>query len=94
MSSDFLKDLDISEEERKKLASFGASNPKALLSLRRASRDAFDSYLGNDRADAIARQLEALLTGEEKESLKTPLTRPGHLGARMDEPPSRKDRKP
>ena len=53
MAATFLDAFDLSDEERAKLASFGARSPLALLSLRRASPQAFDNYLGPERSAAI-----------------------------------------
>jgi hypothetical protein len=86
--AEFLKNLPISEEERAKLSKLGAGTPLALLSMRKASKDAFDSYVGRDRADAIAGELEMLLTREEAESLKRPAKGVGRFGARLDPLPT------
>ena len=94
MSQEFLKHLNLSEEERAKLAKLGAKTPKALLSMRRASRDAFDAYLGllhdRARADAIAGELEKLITDDEREALKSPPKPAGKLGARLEPLPRSK----
>ncbi len=50
MPADFLKALQISDEERTKLAKLSAKTPLALLAMRKASRDAFDEHVGRDRA--------------------------------------------
>ncbi|MBZ5726651.1 MAG: hypothetical protein LAP87_16830 [Acidobacteriia bacterium] len=88
MPAEFLKNLPIGEEERAKLSEFGAATPLALLAMRKASKDAFDSYLGRDRADAIACELEKLLTPGEAESLKQPIKSVGRFGARLDPLPT------
>lgn len=87
MASQFLDELTLSDEERAKLAKLGARTPVALLAMRKASKQAFDDYIGQDRADVIATELDSLLTDEERESLKGPAKRVGRLGARLDPPP-------
>jgi hypothetical protein len=87
MSAEFLNRLPISDEERAKLSSLGASSPLALLLMRQASRDAFDAHLGRDRAEDIAAELEKSLTPEELESLRRPAKGVGKIGARLDPPP-------
>lgn len=91
MAAKFLESLPITDEERDKLSRFGASTPLALLSMRKASKAAFDSYLGEERADAIAGELAKLLTPEETESLSQPAKGGvGKFGARLDPLPKRK----
>ena len=87
MSAAFLDQLSISDEDRARLAKFGANTPFALLSIRKASKDAFDDFIGRDRVDRIAGEIETLLTDEQRASLKEPPKRPGPLGARMGPPP-------
>src|SRR5271165_7653678 len=87
MSAEFLDSLPISKEERAKLSSLGADSPLKLLSLRKASKEAFDDYIGPNRAQAIAEELEKLLTDDELESLSGPLQKGGKLGARLGPPP-------
>jgi hypothetical protein len=90
VSQEYLNDLNLSDEERAKLAKFGAKTPKALLSMRRASREAFDDYVGRGRAEAIASELEKLLTDEEREALKGPPRGAGKLGARLEPSPRKR----
>lgn len=87
MSAPFLDQLSISDEDRDRLAKFGVNTPFALLSIRKASKDAFDDFVGRDRVDNIATQLETLLTDQQRASLKEPPKRPGPLGARTTPPP-------
>lgn len=89
MAKEFLKDLPISEEERQKLASLGASTPLALLSLRKASPEAFDRHVGADRAAAVAEALEGLLSEEDKVRLRAPFTPKGKFGARLSPAPQK-----
>jgi len=70
-----LDQLDLSAEERSKLQTLGVSTPLALAALRRASRAAFDAYIGACRAAEIARQAESLLSEEELKWLNRPLTK-------------------
>lgn len=86
----FLDALALPDEERKKLEALGAKTPLGLLSMRKASPEAFDAYLGADRADAIARQLESLLREDEKAELLRPLPAGRSLGARMPPAPPKK----
>jgi hypothetical protein len=89
VSTEFLKDLPISEEERQKLASLGAPTPLALLLLRKASPEAFDRHVGGDRAAAIVDALKGLLSKEEKTKLKAPISPKGKFGARLSPPPQK-----
>jgi hypothetical protein len=84
---EFLKSLPLSEEERQKLAALGAKTPLELLFMRKASPEAFDRYIGADRADAIAKALEGLLDEQDKVRLKAPFTPKGKLGARLSPAP-------
>jgi hypothetical protein len=83
MEKKFLESLPISEEERQKLVGLGASTPLAVLFLRKASPEAFDRHIGEDRAPAIAEALEGLLNDEEKARLKAPFSPKGKFGARL-----------
>ncbi|MGB6604593.1 MAG: hypothetical protein WBE65_09905 [Steroidobacteraceae bacterium] len=90
---DFVDQLQASPEERSKLRSLGAKSAYALLALRKASPEAFDALFHKGRADEIATELRSLVTAEELEKLKSPVRRPGSLGARLGplpkkEPPS------
>ena len=80
----FLNALAISKEERQRLGELGPKGALDLLARRRAAKDAFDAYVGSDRADAIAAELERALTPEERKVLATPLPQPRRLGARAD----------
>jgi hypothetical protein len=91
MSAAFLDQLPISDEDRARLARFGASTPFALLSIRKASKEAFDNSVGLDRVDRLAKQVETLLNDEQRASLKEPPKPPGPLGARMGPLPKRPD---
>jgi hypothetical protein len=86
VATDYLKGLPISEEERQKLGSLGAS-PLEILRKRKASPEAFDRHLGPDRATAIVEALEGLLSEEDKVKLKEPSTQKGKLGARLSPAP-------
>jgi hypothetical protein len=82
MTAEFLNGLPISDDERSRLAMFGAKSPLMLLNIRRASRESFDLYVG-ERAQFIADELTKLLTLEERESLREPPKPAGTLGARL-----------
>ena len=87
--ADYLDNLDLSDEERTKLRALGVKTPYALLSLRKASKAAFDQHLGSpQRADAIELNLRTLLTAEELAQLNRPARQGGRLGARSGPPPS------
>jgi hypothetical protein len=91
MAANFIDSLPFPEEDRAKLASFGALSPFALLSIRKASKEAFDNYVGRDRVDRIVCYVESLLTDEQRESLKQPSRGgAGKLGARLDPVPTSK----
>jgi len=83
MESDFIKGLPISDDERTRLASFGAKSPLMLLGMRKASKQAFDECFG-ERAQFIADELEKLLSPEELKSLSEAPNVPGNLGARLN----------
>jgi hypothetical protein len=89
MGSKFLSDLDLSADEKAKLASLAAPSPAAVLSMRRAAPEAFDGLFGKERADQIAARLENQLTPEEKQRLESsvPVKR-FPLGASLGTPPS------
>jgi hypothetical protein len=84
MITGFLDGLEVSDEDRARLASLGAKSPYALLARRKASKDAFDGYIGQDLADSVAIQLDPLLTDEQRESLRQPPKPAGKTGARTD----------
>lgn len=81
--ADAIDNLPFTDEERAKLRSFGVKGPVALLSLRKASQEAFDAQFNPGRAEAIAEQLKKLLTAQELEALQRPVLRGGRLGARL-----------
>jgi hypothetical protein len=88
----FIDDLPFPQEDRAKLASFGAASPFALLSIRKASREAFDKFIGQERVDSIARHLETMLTEQQRETLRQPARgAPGRLGARLGPLPRSRD---
>ena len=89
MPPEFLSRLSLQDDEREKLAGLGASTPLAILSMRKASKESFDRFFGAVRADAIAEELQTLLSEEERRRLDDQ-TSPflGYLGARLG-PPSR-----
>jgi hypothetical protein len=89
MVSEFLSNLDLSPDEREKLAGLAASTPAAVLAMRRAAPEAFDGLFGKERADQIAAALEDQLTPEEKQRLasRVPVTQ-FSLGANLETPPS------
>jgi hypothetical protein len=86
--SDFIDKLSVSDEERQKLKSLGASSPIGILSIRKASTEAFDKHFGPERADAIAAQLKSLLTEQELGRLNEPMRKGGPLGARQSPSPA------
>jgi len=62
-----------------------------LLAIRKASRPAFDLFLGPERAEEIARYLETLLTDSERQALNKPTsTAHRRFGARLDPVPRSK----
>lgn len=88
MGSEFLSALDLTPDEKKKLANLGAATPIALLSLCQAAPEAFDDLVGKERADVIVGDLRNLLTPEEQDRLvATPPPRRFPLGARLDKGP-------
>lgn len=88
--SDFLQALNISKAERDKLRTLDAATPFGLLCIRKASRDAFDQFVGLDRADYVARELENLLNDDERLKLSEPTHPPGKTGAKIPGKPDSK----
>jgi len=86
---DFIDQLQVSQEEKDKLRALGAKSPLGVLSLRKASQEAFDRHFGADRANAITEELRSLLTTDELRQLNQPVRPPGSLGARLDPQPKR-----
>lgn len=82
MAAEFLQKVNLTEDERAKLAKLGAGSPLALLNMRRGSQAAFDAWFPG-RGQAIADELESLLNDDERESLKAPPRSVGNLGARL-----------
>ena len=90
MGSEYLSKLNLTEEERSKLAALGTSTPAMLLSVRRASPEAFEALVGKERAEEITLALEELLTPEEKQRLARGAAAGWFsLGARLDRPPEK-----
>jgi len=83
---DFVKTLPATEEEARKLQSFGAESPEALLAMITAGRDAFDAFMGRDPANRIVRALRAMVPpgSDSRRRLRDP---PGGLGASLQPPP-------
>lgn len=69
MPAEFLAKLALTDEERAKLASIGATNALMLVLAQRASPEAFDKLLGPDRAKKVVNSLVGLLTPEEHSRL-------------------------
>lgn len=88
MASHFLDELDLLDQEREKLLSLGAKSPLSLLLRRKASPEAFDGWVGRERAEHIANQLTTLLSDEERAQLAAPPPPRHPLGARLGPPPS------
>lgn len=84
--SHFLNHLPISQEERTKLGQLAPKSAFDLLSRRRSAKDAFDTFVGAERSDAIAHALESLLSASERDALTAPAAPPPRLGARTDKP--------
>jgi hypothetical protein len=86
--SDFIDNLSVSTEERQKLKSLGATTPLAILSIQKASTEAFNNHFGTERAQAITDQLKSLLTDQELAQLNEPVRKGGSLGARQSPGPT------
>lgn len=82
----FLNALPIGENLRRRLGELSPKSAFDLLSRRRAARQAFDSHVGVDQAEAVAAALEATLTPQEREVLNAPPAPARRLGARVDSP--------
>lgn len=83
----FLRKLPLTKDEVQKLKSLGADNALALLAMRKAFREAFDSFVGKKRAARIAAALESLLTDDERKRLAHSKPARFPLGARLRHPP-------
>ncbi len=89
MEPSFLSNLGLTEEEKSKLAKLGASTPAALLALRRAASQDFETLLGKDRAEQITKGLRQLLSEDELQRIDTaPPVRRYPLGALLGELPA------
>jgi hypothetical protein len=86
--ADFLAQLDLTDEERRSIASLGVTSAFTLAHMIRASRPSFDRLVGLERAAAVVAQLDTFLTPDERESLERPAPR-FSLGAQLDLPPKR-----
>ncbi len=73
MFEGYLEDLPLSFEEKAKITSLGAPNPAALLAMRQANPEAFDQYLGRDRAQELAAALRHLISEPERTVLDAPV---------------------
>lgn len=85
MSEDYLKDLPLSFEEKTKIASLCAPNPAALLSMIQAAPEAFDRYLGRDRARELAAALRHVISESERAVLDAPVREFRATGAIIDQ---------
>jgi hypothetical protein len=91
MPPNFVKLLDITEEEHRKILALAARSPFALLAMRKASPDAFDRYFGRERAEYLAGQLRGLITDKDCESLNREQHAVPSLGALLGPVPKPKD---
>jgi hypothetical protein len=88
----FLQDLDITEEDRNKLAQLtklGAKSPRALLALRKASPEAFDNLIGSDRVADVISALRSVVSEEDLRDIDAQSTWRPSTGARLGRPPGR-----
>lgn len=63
---EFIDKLTISFEDKIKLNSIGADNPAALLGVIYAAPEAMEQFIGKNVMDTVTKQLEAVLTPEQK----------------------------
>ncbi len=87
MAATFLSKLGLTDDERKKLSSIGASTPAMLLGVYKASTESFEQLFGAQRAKEVVSRLLELLTPEERERATKEAPR-FHMGARLERPPS------
>lgn len=73
MAQDYLESLSLSDEDKAKLQSMGMQSPFALLSIIKASPDAFEAFMGKEKTAQLAQELEAKLSEDERSLLETPL---------------------
>lgn len=64
--NNFIDTLSISQENKIKLASLGADNPAALLGVIYAVPEAMSEFIGYDPFNIVKKELNALLTPEQK----------------------------
>ncbi len=86
MPPEFVTRLRLSDEERRRILSLGASTPLALLAMRKASPAAFEEFFGHERAEQIASALLEMLSDQERKLLEAPSPRLPKLGARLRSP--------
>lgn len=75
MPDDYVEDLPLSAEEKRKISSLGAPSAVALLSMMRAAPDTFEDYLGSDRTQALEVALENSVKEPERAILGSPIKR-------------------
>lgn len=73
MFENYLEDLPPSLEEKAKIDKLGAPSPAALLAMIQAAPEAFDRYLGGERAQALAEALRRLISESERALLDVPV---------------------
>jgi hypothetical protein len=77
----YLDRLPLSAEEKAKLKDLAAETPSALLSMIQANPKSFEDYLGVKRTPEIMEMIDNLVSHNERQVLKTPLTGFRELGA-------------
>jgi len=85
MCNDYLENLPLSLEEKKKIVSLGASNAAALLAMMQAAPEVFDRYLGTDCARELAAALEHMISESERAVIEAPVRQFHATGAIVDQ---------
>lgn len=83
----FLNTLPLSDVEKQKLGDLAPKSAFDLLARRQSAQADFDSYVGHDRADAIAGALQSLLSNSQRAMLAESPGPLRKLGARLDKRP-------
>ena len=82
----YLQQLPVADDVRWRLAELGAADPVALLGMMRASRSAFDQWLGRAAADRVLSGLERMVSAEDLELVATPGPMFPSSGALLEQP--------
>lgn len=88
MPYEFLRGLNLAEDDERKLRALGARTPLSLLSMIEHSRAKFAQFLGEETTSRVEAYLRNIVPGEEKQQLASLPAFRGHFGAVVSEPAS------